>query len=237
MNIAVILAGGTGSRMGNEIPKQFLKIAEKTVIEHTIEVFERNSFIDEIAIVVHPDYIDEMNNIVQIGARRTLPVHQRALPVQIIKGGNERYASSLAAVRAYRQFPEYNLLFHDAVRPLVSDRIINDVVTALAQYNAVAVAIPTTDTIFEVDEFHHFIKNIPNRSCLYRAQTPQAFNVKTIQKAFDLALQDVNFQSTDDCGIVAKYLPDEKICVVQGEVNNMKLTYKEDIFLLEALLK
>jgi 2-C-methyl-D-erythritol 4-phosphate cytidylyltransferase len=156
---------------------------------------------------------------------------------KIIKGGNERYASSLAAIKEYQQFQEYNLIFHDAVRPLVSDKIIHDVVEALEKYNAVAIAIPTTDTIFEVDESHHFIKNIPNRSCLFRAQTPQAFKVKTIQKAFDLALQDPHFQSTDDCGIVAKYLSNEKIYVVQGETNNMKLTYKEDIFLLEALLK
>jgi 2-C-methyl-D-erythritol 4-phosphate cytidylyltransferase len=72
---------------------------------------------------------------------------------------------------------------------------------------------------------------------LYKAQTPQAFKAEIIQQAFDLALKDPSFQSTDDCGIVANYLPDEKIFVVQGEANNIKLTYKEDICFLENLMQ
>jgi 2-C-methyl-D-erythritol 4-phosphate cytidylyltransferase len=227
MNIAIILAGGSGNRMGNELPKQFLKIADKTVIEHTTEIFEKNTQIDEIAIVIHQDYMEEMEQIVQRNSWTKVK--------KIIKGGKERFHSSLAAIRAYQQYPEYNLIFHDAVRPLVSNRIIHDVVKALAQYRAVAVAIPTTDTIFEVDESHHFAINTPCRSCLYRAQTPQAFKAEIIHKAFDLALKDTHFQFTDDCSVVGKYLPDEKIFVVQGETNNIKITYKEDIFLLEKL--
>jgi len=229
MNIAIILAGGTGNRMGNERPKQFLKIAEKTVIEHATEVFEQNEHIDEIAIVIHESYISDIENM-------TLKNEWKKVK-KILKGGKERFQSSLSAINAYKQFPDDNLIFHDAVRPLVSDRIVNDVAKALEQYNAVAVAIPTTDTIFKVDDSQHFIESIPNRSCLFRAQTPQAFQVKTIQKAFELALKDTGFQFTDDCGIVAKYLPNEKIYVVRGEENNMKLTYKEDVCLLEKLLQ
>jgi len=228
MNIAIILAGGTGKRMETETPKQFLKIKGKTVIEHTIEVFEKNSHIDEIAVVIPESYIAEM-------AIMTITNDWKKVK-NILKGGKERFQSSLSAIDFYHQFPDYNLIFHDAVRPLVSDRIIHDVVNALETYNAVTVAIPTTDTIYEVDNSQQYITNIPNRSHLQRAQTPQAFRSTTILKAYQLALKDSNFIFTDDCGVVAKYLPDEKIYVVRGAERNMKITYKEDIIKIEQIL-
>ena len=226
-NIAIILAGGTGSRLGFNVPKQFLKIAGKTVIEHAIDAFEKNDKIDEIAIVINESYISDIENIIHKNDWRKV--------TNVLIGGKERFESSLSAISAYIQFSDYNLIFHDAVRPMVSDRIINDVVTGLALYNAVGVAIPTTDTIIQMDEERRFIKNIPDRFYLQRAQTPQAFKVATIQRAYEIALQDADFQSSDDCGVVAKYLPNEKIYIVRGDESNLKLTYKEDFYLLEKL--
>lgn len=226
-NIAIILAGGAGQRLGAEIPKQFLKVAGKTVIEHTLQTFEQHAGIDEIAVVIHPSYVHEMEDIAARNAFTKLR--------KILSGGKERYESSLAAIRAYAG-EEVNLLFHDAVRPLVSDRIIDDCIAALNQYHAVDVAIPTTDTIIEVDDLAH-IRAIPNRSRLRNGQTPQAFRLQTIQAAYERALQDPDFQTTDDCGVVLKYLPDEPVYVVRGEQFNIKLTYKEDIFLLDKLFQ
>ena len=97
------------------------------------------------------------------------------------------------------------------------------------------VAIPTTDTILELSEDKTCIKNIPDRSFLYRCQTPQAFKYALIKKAYDLALADEHIQATDDCGIVRKYLPEVKISIVLGEERNMKLTFPEDIKILELL--
>jgi len=228
MNIAIILAGGTGNRIGYNIPKQFIKIADKTVIEHTITVFEKNTCIDEIAIVVHESYIAEI-------VIMTIKNDWKKIK-NILKGGKDRFHSSLAAINAYQQFSDYNLLFHDAVRPLVSDRIINEVIDALMRYNAVTVAIPVTDTIYRVDNSKNFVETIPQRSFLQRAQTPQSFKVKTIGEAYQNALKDSNFSFTDDCDVVAQYLPNEKIYVVRGEENNIKLTYQEDIYLIEKLL-
>jgi 2-C-methyl-D-erythritol 4-phosphate cytidylyltransferase len=156
---------------------------------------------------------------------------------KILPGGAARHESSLAAINAYASQPDCNLIFHDAVRPLVSQRVINEVVEALHQYNAVAVAVPTTDTIIQTDESSRFIQHIPNRSVLQRAQTPQGFKWQTIAAAYHVALQDPAFASTDDCGIVVKYLPDEKVFVVRGEESNIKLTYKEDICLLNTLFQ
>jgi 2-C-methyl-D-erythritol 4-phosphate cytidylyltransferase len=227
MNIAIILAAGTGNRMKRNTPKQFITIAGKTVLEYSVDAFEKKDNIDEIAIVVNKLYFSDVEHFIKINNWKKVK--------KILKGGNERFESALAAVNAYQQFPDYNLIFHDAARPLVSARIIEDVVKALALYNAVTVAIPSIDTIYQVDESQSFIKNIPNRNFLQRAQTPQAFKAKTIQSAYQMALKVSDFQSTDDCGIVAKYLPDEKIFVVRGEERNMKLTSKEDLDLLKTL--
>lgn len=228
-NVAIILAGGSGQRLGHNVPKQFLKVAGKMVIEHTLHTFEHSHEIDEIAVVVHGDYIHEMEAIAVRNQFTKLK--------KILIGGQERYESSLVAIHAYAQDGDnINLIFHDAVRPLVNDRIIHDCIVALEKYHAVDVAIPTTDTIIEVDENHH-IYAIPNRSRLRNGQTPQAFYLPTIEKAYTLALQDPNFQTTDDCGVVRRYLPEEPVYVVKGEQFNIKLTYKEDIFLLDKLFQ
>ena len=229
MNIAVILAGGTGSRLGYSIPKQFFKVAGKMVIEHTIDVFETDPLIDEIAVVIHESWMSQMEGIVL--------KHSWKKVKKLLKGGNERHLSSLSAIRAYEQYPDSNLIFHDAVRPLISHQIIKDVVMALQHYNAVDVAVPATDTIIEVDDKGEYITQIPKRKYLRRGQTPQGFKLSVIKKAYEIGLQDPNFVSTDDCGIVVKYLPNEKVYVVAGAESNMKLTYKEDTYLLDKLFQ
>lgn len=229
MNIAVILAGGVGSRLGYEFPKQFFKVAGKSVIEHTIDVFENNPLIDEIAVVVHAAYISNIETMVLNNGWKKVR--------KILKGGMERYESSLAAINAYRDDMNHNLIFHDAVRPMLSQQILNHVIEALEKYNAVDVAVPATDTIIKVNETGELIESVPNRKYLMRGQTPQAFKLHTIKKAYELALQDPGFSSSDDCGTVVKYLPKEKVFVVAGEEANMKLTYKEDTYLLDKLFQ
>lgn len=224
-NIAIILAGGSGSRMGGGLPKQFLKVAGKKVIEHTIDVFEKNEKIDEIAIVCKSDYISDMEQIVVNNEYKKVK--------KILQGGKERYHSSLSAIEAYHNDNDV-LLFHDAVRPLVNNRIIDDCIAAMQEYDAIDVAIPATDTIIQVDE-QECISNIPLRKTLRSGQTPQCFRRGVIKKAYDIALADPDFQTTDDCGVVRRYLPDTKVYVVAGEVFNMKVTYMEDLFLLDKL--
>ena len=227
MNIAVILAGGSGSRFGRDLPKQFLKVAGKKVIEHTIDVFEHNDLINEIAVVTQPEYIADVEQLV-------VNNHYRKVR-KILVGGKERYHSSLSAINAYTEDTD-NLIFHDAVRPLVNDRIINDCIEALKEYDAVDVAIPVADTIIQVDDTD-CINAIPTRSLLRSGQTPQCFKRGVINKAYEIAMQDPNFLTTDDCGVVRKYLPETPVYVVKGEVFNMKITYKEDLFLVDKLFQ
>ena len=213
--------------MGGGVPKQFMKVAGKKIIEHTIDVFEKNEHIDEIAIVCRPDYIADMEQIVVNDEYRKVK--------KILHGGEERYHSSLSAIAAYKN-DEDNLIFHDAVRPLVNNRIIEDCIKALEQYSAIDVAIPATDTVIQVDS-NNCIADIPIRSTLRCGQTPQCFKRGVIKRAYDLALKDANFQTTDDCGVVRRYLPDVPVYVVPGEVFNMKITYMEDLFLLDKLFQ
>lgn len=228
-NIAIILAGGSGRRLGESIPKQFIKIAGKKVIEHTIGVFQAHELIDEICVVVNADYLREIEQIRLSNNFSKLR--------KVLAGGEERYESSLAAINAYSQsVGECNMIFHDSVRPLVTERIITDCIKALERYDAVDVAVPTTDTIIQVDKDNEII-NIPPRQTLRNGQTPQAFKLSTIRTAYEKALKDSEFKTTDDCGVVLKYLPETPNCVVRGEMFNMKLTYKEDIFLLDKLFQ
>ena len=225
-NIAIVLAGGVGRRSGLSVPKQFFKVAGKTVIEHTVSAFEQNQNIDEIYIVVHRNYIELVENFCLENSWKKVS--------KILNGGNERYESSLSAINACDE-EECNMIFHDAVRPLVNNRIINDVVKALESCNAVDVAIPQTDTVIKRED--NFIIDIPDRASLCSGQTPQAFKLSVIKEAYSLAMKDPALKVTDDCGVVKRYLPNEKIYIVLGESQNIKVTYNEDIFLLDKLFQ
>jgi 2-C-methyl-D-erythritol 4-phosphate cytidylyltransferase len=230
VNIAVILSAGTGSRFGSDIPKQFINLAGKNIIEYTIAAFEQNSNIDEICIVADLIYHEKLLAISQENSFKKVK--------RIIQGGKERKDSSYNAIKEYENIENVNLIFHDAVRPFVSQQIINDTIKSLEKYNAIDVAIPTADTIIEIDSDTKTISNIPQRSKLQRGQTPQAFKLETIQKAHELANNDKNEPMfTDDCGLVKQYLPEEKIYVVEGEEKNIKITYPEDLLFAEKLIQ
>lgn len=246
-NVAVVLAGGTGSRMYNEavrsersrsalLPKQFMQLQGRAVIEYSVETFCNHTAIDEVAVVVHPDWRGRMEEIAAAGRWEKLK--------KIVDGGSERYMSSLNAIMAYIDEPDdTNLLLHDAARPWVSKGIIDRVTAALVHHEAVGVAIPSIDTVWEVhpdfgDEAgfadEHFemprvVARIPERRLMWRAQTPQAFRLPLVRDAYQRALQDPQFHATDDCGVVRKYMPGVKIAVVEGDELNRKITFVGDL--------
>lgn len=235
-NIAVILAGGIGARVGGRIPKQLLPLSDgRSVLEHAVNAFEKLECIDEICIVIHPDYIAHAEQMLLANAWQKVR--------HIIVGGKERWESSVNAIRLYQELlsieaAEYtNLLFHDAARPFVSQHIIANVCRALEIHDSVVVAIPTTDTIYEMAEGR--VANIPKRSTIMRAQTPQAFRLPLIERAYRLALgvdtltaelhAGCQMTATDDCGVVFKNIPEASIHIVIGNEQNRKITFKEDI--------
>lgn len=226
MNIAVILAGGTGTRFGGDLPKQFIEVCGRMIIEYAVDAFQYNDNISEIAIVCNENCMNLIRTIISRNPNWTKVK-------TVLQGGDERYLSSLAAINKYSE--EDVLFFHDAVRPLISQRIINECAVASKEYDAIDVVIKTTDTIVESNG-GDFITSIPNRAYLYNGQTPQCFKLGVIKHAYDIALKDINFTTTDDCGVVLKYLPSVKIKLIEGDIRNMKVTYPEDLIVLERYL-
>jgi len=226
--VAVLLAGGIGSRVGLGIPKQLIKIAGKAIVEHTLEVISDSPHVDEVMIVMNADSIHELDPLLDSPRFHKL--------TRIIPGGASRNESTQAALAALGDDPSTKVLFHDAVRPFVDDRIIRDCVRALDDYNAVDTAIPSADTVIEIDDRSH-ITGIPDRSRLRRGQTPQAFRLGTIRRAYELAADDPDFSATDDCGVVFRYLPDEPILVVDGTPENMKVTEPIDVHIADKIFQ
>lgn len=219
-NIAIILAGGIGSRIGGKTPKQLLPLADgRSILEHSVDAFEAAPCIDEIALVMHPDWLEEAQAVVQRNKWRKVK--------SIIPGGSERRESSWHAVLAYKEETDAALWFHDAARPFVSQRILTDVAQALETHAAVTVAVPVTDTLYHVADGH--IADIPSRSEFMRAQTPQAFRLEVIEEAFRRAMTSGQVAATDDVGIVHRYMPELPVYIVAGEETNRKITYIEDI--------
>ena len=227
--VAVILAAGSGSRTGLSTPKQFLPLGGKTVLEHSVQAFHDHPGIDQVVIVTSTEFMDRVNSMVKACNWTKVTA--------VLPGGKERFDSSLSAVNHFRNNPDLVMLFHDAARPLVSAGIISDAIKAMETYNAVDVAIPAVDTIVQCDATGTVMESIQDRSLLWRMQTPQGFRQKTIARAYEIALKDPAFTATDDCGTVLRYLPDEKVGIVRGNERNIKLTYAEDLPLLEFLLK
>lgn len=227
-NIAVILAGGIGSRVGGKTPKQLLPLADgRSVLENAVDAFEKAPCIDEIAIVMHPEWMDEAKNICEKNNWRKV--------MKIIPGGNERWESSWHAILAYtEEESQMSLWFHDAARPFVSQRIIADVADALENHDAVTVAVPVTDTLYmvqrnNVQSTEMNVASVPPRSDFMRAQTPQAFHMDLIADAYMKAIAGEEIIATDDAGIVRKYEPRHTIFIVPGEEANRKITYKGDL--------
>ena len=225
-NIAIILASGSGSRFGATLPKQFVRLAGKPVIQYTIEAFEAMAEINEIIIVTKEEFIDFVFEIVNSQNFKKVS--------KVIAGGDERYDSTFSALQAIEE-DDANLIIHDAVRPFISGAIIQRCIEGLKRKNAVDVVVDATDTIVQVK--NDIIQNIPDRRFLKRGQTPQAFKKSTLQHAYNLFMQDPHKVASDDCGIVLKYLPNEPIITVAGEESNFKITHQQDIYLADNLIK
>jgi 2-C-methyl-D-erythritol 4-phosphate cytidylyltransferase len=221
---AVVLAGGTGRRLGLEAPKQLATVGGRSILDRSIGAFDAAPEIDEILVVMAPGH--------HAAAEEAARPYSKVIGV--IDGGANRTDSTLCALAALADRPdEARVLFHDAARPFVDHRIIADCVAALRTDSAVAVAVPSSDTVVVVE--HDRVVEMPSRSSLRRFQTPQGFRLGTIRAAYDLAAADPGFAATDDCGVVHRYLPDVPIVVVTGSEQNIKITHPMDLLIAEQI--
>ena len=226
-NVAVLLAGGVGVRVGLDIPKQLLKVAGRTILEHSLIALHSHPLVDEVKVMMAPGHLDAVRAIVTDGGYTKVTA--------ILEGGATRNQTTWRALESLGE-EECHVLFHDAVRPLVTERIITQCFEALETHAAVDVAIPSADTIIEVAP-DNTIREIPPRATLRRGQTPQAFRSCVIRRAYELADKDPDFVATDDCTVVLRYLPDEPIWVVHGDERNMKVTDPIDVYLADKLFQ
>ncbi len=227
--VAVVLAGGTGERFGTSVPKQLLPFAGRPLIEHSVAAFDAAPAVDSVLVVMAASHAAQVREALAAGGYRKL--------AGVIPGGPSRVESTRCAIEALGG-GECDVLFHDAARPLVDQRIIADCVAALAAHRAVGVAVPSPDTIAVVSD--GIMTSMPRRDSLVRLQTPQGFRLSVIRRAHELAAADPGFgdlPATDDCGIVLRYLPDVRVHVVPGSERNLKITFPRDLAVAEALLR
>jgi ribitol-5-phosphate 2-dehydrogenase (NADP+) / D-ribitol-5-phosphate cytidylyltransferase len=227
--VAVVLAAGSGERFGGGVPKQLLPLAGRPLIEHSVTAFEQAPGVDAVLVVMTAGHAGQAKDLLAGNGYRKL--------TKVIVGGRTRVESTWRAI-AELGSTECDVLFHDAARPLVDQQVIADCVAALAGHRAVGVAVPSSDTIAVVSG--GVIAGMPRRDSLVRCQTPQGFRLSVIRKAHELAALDPRFgdlPATDDCGIVLRYLPEEKVHIVPGSERNIKITYPRDLAIAEALLR
>lgn len=232
MNIALILAGGLGSRMDTDehtnpqlktIPKQLMLLKNKPVIEYSIMAFQTHSQIDYIYIVGNETINDQMSVFFNNGYTKLMP---------LIIGGATRTQSSQNGLRvlASRFTNDDIVLIHDAARPLITKKIITDNINAASQFGACTTVIPITDTVLTCLDGEN-ITAVTDRSTQFLAQTPQSFKIKLILPSLENAPND----ATDDTTLLLRRgIP---VKMVLGDKRNLKLTTPEDLLIAEAYLK
>lgn len=222
---AVILASGTGLRFGDNQPKQFTKLAGLPVLVHTLKAFDTFPAVDKLIVVTNEKYVDHVWDLV--GKYGLVKVHK------VVSGGMSRQDSSRIGLECCDSDTDF-VLIHDGVRPFISHQILQRLVDAVKKYGAVDTVIPSADTLVEIDE-NGFIHNIPVRSRFRRGQTPQAFSYPLIIDAHRQANAQGVENSTDDCALVLRM--ERPVYVVEGEEQNIKITYPLDLHLADKLFQ
>lgn len=229
MIIAAIAAGGSGTRMGGELPKQFHDLCGKPVIIRTIESLLSHPQVNAAVIGINRDYYELMQELIG----RHLP-HS---PVYLTNGGSSRN-QSIENIISY-SLSELKctdsdiILSHDAVRPFVTNRLIDDCIKAMDNYEICTAAIPEVDTV-AVSENGSTADSFPDRKNIYRIQTPQTFRTGSFMSVYSSLSDTEKENATDVCSLYR--LRGYRIGLVAGEISNIKLTYPHDMTAAKALI-
>ncbi len=227
----VILAGGIGSRMGGEKPKQYLNLKGKPIIIYTAEKMITCPDFEKVIILCPEKWVEHTKNLVA----KYIPCANR---IAVIEGGETRNETIMNAIDFIEKEGNLNddtvIVTHDSVRPFVTHRIIKENIDACKKFDACDTVIPATDTIVEAKD-KQIISNIPNRDIMYQGQTPQSFKALKLRTLYN-ALSDAEKEIlTDACKIFV--LKGEKVALVNGETFNIKITYPYDLRVAKALLE
>ena len=228
---AIVLAAGRGSRMKSSVKKQYLDLNGRPVLYYSLYAFEQSDLVDEILLVTGEEQIEYCRKeiVEKFGFTKVK---------DILAGGKERYESVYnglcrAAMRNEKQ--DGVVLIHDGARPFVDGRIIERAYHAAVTYDACVAGMPVKDTI-KLADAEGFAETTPDRSRVWMVQTPQAFDMKLVKKAYDLMMREGLTQVTDDAMVVERMLK-HPVKLVEGSYNNIKITTPEDLPIAEELMK
>ena len=231
MIYAEILAGGSGKRFGNkDLPKQFMMLSDKPIIIHTIEQFVINKDIDKIIVCTPKNWISYTEDLIK-------KYINNSDNIEVVEGGSSRNESMMNGCRFIKE--KYGLkkddiiITHDAVRPFINQRIIEDSIKVGKKNSAVDTVIPATDTIIKSED-GKLIFDIPDRSTLYYGQTPQTFNIIELMKLYESLTLDEKNILTDACKIFV--LKGKPVKMIEGETFNIKITTVFDLKLADSIV-
>jgi len=227
---AVVLAAGQGTRMGIDVPKQYLEINEKPVIYYTLQTFQKSEVIDDIVLVVGrnetayaQDEIVEKYRFTKVGV--------------IVEGGAERSDSVWEALQVLSDEAAENKHFvfiHDGVRMLVDETILERAYEAVEKHRACVVGVPVKDTI-KVSDGDQFVARTLDRGQLWQIQTPQVFEAPLIKEAYRRLMEAPKINVTDDSSVVESMLR-IPVKLVEGTYENIKITTRDDLYLADIIL-
>jgi 2-C-methyl-D-erythritol 4-phosphate cytidylyltransferase len=228
MNVAVIFAGGIGSRMNAKaLPKQFLEVHGKAIIIHTLEHFEEHPDIDAIAIAILPQYREHLT--------RLLNRYEFTKVKWIVDGGDTGQESRHRALKAVAEEcpPTTIVLIHDGVRPLINTQLISDNIESVILHGSGITCTKFSETVVSSETEH--IDDVIPRDHIYAAQAPQSFRLSEILDLYDRAVQDGELNSIDSCTLMNTYGHD--IYRVDGPRSNIKITTAEDFYTCRAFFE
>ncbi len=229
MNYAAILAGGQGTRMGGDLPKQFLPINGTPILIHTVRQFATCECIDRIVVCVPAAYIKYTQKLLA----EYSDLHGKA---DVAEGGADRTGSLENACTFFASLAPIEdddiLITHDCVRPFVTHQMILSSIQAARQYGGATVAIPSVDTIC-VSADGSVIDSVPDRATLYSVQTPQTFRMKAFCEMLCSLTAEEKRRVTDASAVLR--LRGHKVAISEGSPSNIKITHPSDLPLAEAI--
>lgn len=227
MNYLVLLASGSGKRMQNKTPKQFLSVLDKPLIYYSLKTFEDNKNIDEVIVVTKRKYFKTIYEIIK--KYNFEKIHM------LVEGGNSRQSSSFHALKALKGFALKDdiVIIHDAARPLIKNLHVDELILTAEKYGAATLGIKVVDTTMQIKNKR--LDRLVPRDNLVNIQTPQAFKYGLIYRAHKKADKENSTTLTDDAQLMS--LINRKCRIVYGDKTNFKITTAEDLFLLENILR
>lgn len=229
MNIAVVFAGGVGKRMHTkDIPKQFLKLHDKPIIIHTLELFENHPEIDAIVVSCVSDWVGYLNDLVN---KYNLKKVRKIVPGG--ETGQESIYNGLKAAEEVGNRDKDIVLIHDGVRPLINKKTISDNIASVLANGSAITCVKAKETIVEVDK-NEGIVDIPDRAQARLARAPQSFYLNDILNAHERAISENRFDFIDSCSMLTHY--GKKLYLIDGPQENIKITTPDDFYTTRALL-